>query len=100
MYVEDFPHTYWAVETGAAVDGYQMRPGDVDGLVEWLANVGHTPAAVLMVNGGPAVLLADAGGVVGLGDYAMLTLDGVHAFSADGFGQYFSTEPPPTAPGA
>jgi hypothetical protein len=53
-----------------------------------------------MVNGGPALLLAGAGGVVGLGDYAMLKLDGVHAFSVGGFGQYFSTEPPTTAPGA
>lgn len=65
--------------TGEPVPLMQHRPGDTEALVAW------TGSTVLIVNGGPAVLLRDGGGVVGLGDYARADGERFVVEHADGF---------------
>lgn len=85
MYLEDqqFPYPHHPLQpdpdgdglvadTAVEVEVFQLRPLTVQDCARWCGGT------VLHINGGPALLLSAAGGVVGLGDY-VVHRDGGHA---------------------
>ncbi len=89
-YIERYPAAFYRVvddepDTSTTVEVFQLRPGDETRLVEW-AGGGY----IALVNGGPAVLLPDGAGVVGLGDFALRVDKDLWAERADGFAQRYT----------
>lgn len=90
-FVEQYPARLYLLVNGgpdleAPVEVFQLRPGDEHRLIEWAGG-----GSVSLINGGPAVLLPDSAGVVGLGDFALRDSDGdLWAERADGFFQRYT----------
>ena len=88
MFVEHMPAGYTALDDPEhAVEAFQLRPGQTEQLLAWLASHDQPAATTIVVNGGPAVVLGDGRGVVGLGDYALLDDSLMVAVSAGEFAQ-------------
>lgn len=94
--MDEWPRLFHPVDDGVAdagvtVEVFQHQPGRTDALLAW---AGGDAPDVLLINGGPAVLLPGtrraADRLVGLGDYAVREPGhSVKAEQADGFSQRF-----------
>lgn len=73
---------------GELVEGYQLRPGELDAFLAW------SGGEQLLINGGPAVLLPGTvrsiSRLVGLGDFAIRHGNHMHAVAAAGFWQRYA----------
>lgn len=67
---------------------FQLRPLTVDAFVAW------SDGQMILVNGGPAVVLPDDGGIVGLGDYGVRENSFIRAEPAAGFAQRYTPVEP------
>lgn len=94
MFVESWPHPHRPLVDGEpsteTVEVFQHRPDLTDALVAWC------DGEMLMVNGGPAVLLPGRRKIterlVGLGDFAVKAGDTWRAEPAAGFATRFVAE--------
>lgn len=77
---------------------FQLTASTAEELVAWLTAAGLPPLATYMVNGGPVVVLADGGGAVGIGDYAVIADGEALAYPAGGFYQHYQQNPAVEAP--